>query len=186
MTPLELLPLAMAEAQARLAHADGRWNDPTPCEGWTVRDLANHLVNGSKMSTTLLQGGTTEEAVAHFTADIGDDPSAAFAAASTNEHRAFAAASLETIVNHPRMPMPAAMMLNFRVSDYLLHAWDLARALGTDETLNAEVAQGVWDSLQPMAAMLPTTGAFGTGASGTMTDDAPLQSRLLDLTGRRP
>jgi hypothetical protein len=27
---------------------------------------------------------------------------------------------------------------------------------------------------------------FGTGASGTVADDAPLQTRLLDLTGRRP
>ena len=186
MSPLELLPVAIAEAHARLTLADGRWNDPTPCEGWTVRDLAGHLVNGSKMSTTLLQGGTTEQATAHFTADIDGDPAAAFAAASSDELSAFAAASLETIVNHPRMPMPAAMMLNFRVSDYLLHAWDLARALGTDETLNADAAQAVWDSLQPMAAMLPTTGAFGTGASGTLTDDAPLQNRLLDLTGRRP
>ena len=38
----------------------------------------------------------------------------------------------------------------------------------------------------PMAPMLAGSGAFGEGASGTVGDDAPTQTKLLDLAGRRP
>jgi hypothetical protein len=34
--------------------------------------------------------------------------------------------------------------------------------------------------------MIPATGVFGSGPSGTLGPDAPLQDRLLDLSGRRP
>ena len=37
-----------------------------------------------------------------------------------------------------------------------------------------------------MAPIIGDIGVFGTGPSGTVADDAPLQQRLLDLSGRRP
>jgi hypothetical protein len=36
-----------------------------------------------------------------------------------------------------------------------------------------------------MAPFIGEVGMFGTGPSGFFNDDAPLQLRLLDLTGRR-
>ena len=48
-----MFPVVIAEAHARLQLIDERWDSPTPCEGWSVRDLATHLVNGSRMSITL-------------------------------------------------------------------------------------------------------------------------------------
>ena len=46
--------------------------------------------------------------------------------------------------------------------------------------------QYIWDETGPMADMLVASGLFGTGASGDIADDAPLQTRMLDLFGRRP
>ena len=37
-----------------------------------------------------------------------------------------------------------------------------------------------------MAPFIAEIGVFGSGPSGTVAEDAPLQQRLLDLTGRRP
>jgi hypothetical protein len=37
-----------------------------------------------------------------------------------------------------------------------------------------------------MAPIIGQIGIFGEGPSGTVGEDAPLQERLLDLTGRRP
>jgi hypothetical protein len=37
-----------------------------------------------------------------------------------------------------------------------------------------------------MAAMIGHVGVFGEGPSGNVPETAPLQTRLLDLTGRRP
>jgi hypothetical protein len=40
--------------------------------------------------------------------------------------------------------------------------------------------------MQPMAPFIGQTGVFGSGPSGDVAADAPLQQRLLDFTGRRP
>ncbi len=73
-----------------------------------------------------------------------------------------------------------------RVADALLHAWDLARAIGADEQLPAGLVAEVWAAMSPMAALIGGSGFFGSGPSGQVGEDAPLQLRLLDLSGRRP
>ena len=78
------------------------------------------------------------------------------------------------------------MLLGFRTGDNLLHTWDLARAVGGDETLDPGAVEAVWAVLEPMAPMIPSIGVFGSGPSGSVGADAPLQTRLLDLSGRRP
>ena len=78
------------------------------------------------------------------------------------------------------------MLLAFRIGDNLLHAWDLARACGFDETLDADAVAATWAALEPMAPMIPSIGVFGSGPSGSVGADAPIQVRLLDLSGRRP
>lgn len=84
------------------------------------------------------------------------------------------------------MQMPGSQLLNFRAGDLILHSWDLARAIGVDETLADGPVAYVWEALQPMAPIIGQIGQFGTGPSGDVGEDAPLQQRLLDLTGRRP
>ncbi len=82
--------------------------------------------------------------------------------------------------------MPAAQLRSLRISDLLVHQWDLARAIGANETLDPDVVQIVWDDISPMAPVIAQLGVFGNGPSGAVPDDAPLQERLLDLLGRRP
>ena len=82
--------------------------------------------------------------------------------------------------------MPGAQMLRFRASDLLVHRWDLARAIGVDDTLDPMLVQEVWDAISSMVPMMATSGVFGNGPSGEVTDDAPPHVRLLDAMGRRP
>ena len=152
-----------------------------------MAQLLEHCVGGARMSTTLLGSGTREQASACFTGDVlSDSPAADFASAAAAELAAYGSASLETMVPHPAMDMPVAQALSFRITDYVLHSWDLARAIGADETLNPELVAAVWTGLQPMVPMIAHIGVFGTGPSGTLDESAALQLRLLDLTGRRP
>jgi hypothetical protein len=44
----------------------------------------------------------------------------------------------------------------------------------------------MWNDIQPMAATVSEIGIFGEGPSGDVGDDASLQTRFLDLIGRRP
>jgi len=165
-----------------------QWALPTPCGDWTVRQLANHLVNGGRMTVQLLHGANADEVIAAFDDNaVGDDPVAAFEASSAAEAQAFAEpGALDRTVHHPAADMPGAMLLGFRTGDNLLHAWDLARACRLDETLDADAVASTWAALEPMAPMIPSIGVFGSGPSGTVGDDAPMQVRLLDLSGRRP
>ncbi len=188
MTMLALLPSAIAEVQQRLDLVTvEKWSAATPCEGWDLKELGAHLLGGARMSEVLLNGGSAEDvgvvfAGAHQSTNFAVD----FAAAAATELAMFnAAPSLDVVLNHPAMAMPASQALQFRVSDYLIHAWDIARSLGTDETLNPELVEAVWTAIQPMVPMIPHVGVFGSGPSGTVPADAPLQTRLLDTLGRR-
>ena len=172
---------------------DDQWSLPTPCSEWTVRQLANHIASGGTILPMLLAGATAEEVMAHRMAHrdddvLGDDPMSAYERCTAAELSAFAEpGALERIVHHPRAgDIPGSVLLGLRVTDILLHSWDLARALGADDTLDADAVAAAWSMLEPMAPMIATGGAFGTGPSGNVGADAPLQTRLLDLSGRRP
>lgn len=188
MDRLEALARADREFADRLAvvRAD-QWEAPTPCERWPVRVLVGHVLGGHRMALALLDGATADDAGALVKQPLPDDPGAAWTAVSADLSSAFAApGALERTVHHPMGEMPGAQLLAFRYADALLHAWDLARGIGADETLDPELVAFVWRDLAPMAAVLPATGMFGPGPSGDVPDDADLQARLLDLSGRRP
>ncbi len=175
------------EQRLGAVHAD-QWTLPTPCAEWDVRGLVNHLVTADTTTVRLLTGATREETVAMIGADhLGDDPVGAYAHSADAQAAALSApGALEMTVPHPTFDMSASQLLDFRIGDTLLHAWDLARAISVNEDLDPVVVEFVWQSLQPLAEILPTTGAFGDGRSGALAEDAPLQQRLLDLSGRRP
>ena len=92
----------------------------------------------------------------------------------------------ETIIHHPAADMPASRMLMFRIGDYLLHTWDLGAGLGRTVTLDPEVCAYVYGNLEPLAPMLGKMGMFGEGPSGNVASSADIQTRVLDISGRRP
>jgi uncharacterized protein (TIGR03086 family) len=167
--------------------ADG-WAAPTVCDEWTVSDLACHLIGGCRMTVALLGGADAGEAVALVKGtSLGTDPVADFAAASAEQLTALrGAGSLEATVRHPMGEIPARQMAGFRICDVVLHTWDLARSIGADDRLDDLLVEAVWERMSPLAPAIGQMGVFGAGPSGTVREDAPLQERLLDLTGRRP
>jgi len=175
------------DARLRGVESD-QWGLATPCGEWTVRDLVNHVVIGGSMAVRLLDGATVEQLIPLFGADgLGDDPLGARRRTVAAEREAFAApGALDRIVHHPAGDVPGAMLLGFRTGDNLLHAWDLARATSGDEALPDDVVVEVWAALEPLGPTIATLGVFGDGPSGDVGSDAPLQTRLLDLSGRRP
>jgi uncharacterized protein (TIGR03086 family) len=185
----DLLDRAGAEFRTRLEQVGaGDWSRPTPCSEWDVRGLVNHVVTANVTAEHLLHGATRDETVAMIGADlVGDDPPGAFERSVAAQAAAFReSGALDLTVHHPAFDMPATQLLDFRIGDMLVHAWDLARAIGADETLDPALVDAVLASLLPLEAALPASGAFGAGASGGLGEHASGQLRLLDLTGRRP
>src|SRR3954463_1179513 len=67
-----------------------RWSDPTPCPGWGVRTLTNHLVGGLRIFAAQLTG--TDAGGEHEDDWLGDGPAAAYAAAYADAAAAVLAA----------------------------------------------------------------------------------------------
>ena len=167
--------------------SEAQLGDVTPCEGWTVADLIGHVIAGNLMTVGLVNGATTEEA----TALIAERPQGDLLEAcrqTLNEQVAALEGPIaaDAIVHHPMGDIPASQLLEFRLMDLLLHAWDLSRALGLDETLPEVVVQRVYEGMLPLESFIGTLGIFGEGPSGELAADASVEVRLLDLTGRRP
>ncbi len=69
-------------------------------------------------------------------------------------------------------------------SDVLVHTWDLARATGQDERLDAPAAATAYELLQPLDATARVPGGFGARVPAPPGADA--QTRLLTFCGRAP
>lgn len=58
------------------------------------------------------------------------------------------------------------------------------QATGSDDTLDPQLVAGVWSDLDGQREMLSESGLFADPVD--LPDDAPLQDRLIALTGRDP
>ena len=186
---IDLLKKAIAGFSAELAATpDSDWAKLTKCDGWTVTDLVTHMVGGARSASAAFRGGSKEEAIAAGAGDVlGTNPRVAYEASVADHIAAYEALTdTETIIHHPAADMPASRMLMFRIGDYLLHTWDLGAGLGRTVTLDPEVCAYVYGNLEPLAPMLGKMGMFGEGPSGNVASSADIQTRVLDISGRRP
>lgn len=174
------------ERRVQLVGADD-WGRPTPCIEWSVRDLANHVVGGCRRYSMLLHGASPDETNALRSLDhLGADPVAAAAAAADEMAMAFREpGALTRVVHHPAGDRSGGVLLDMRIMDFAIHAWDLARALGSDETLDPDLVVLLWDVLSEMGPEMVEKGYF-QAANAVLPGDAPLKARVLHITGRRP
>ena len=191
MASFVILDRAAKDFEARLRLlAPAQRTLPTPCAEFNVRELVTHQIQGMREYTVLLNAATT--GIAAEQSESVELATEDWVGAFSNEYRtmsdAFRAPGvLECTVPHPTMgDTPTTMLLDMRVTELAVHGWDLARAIGADETLDPEVVASLRAFGEPLAEILPSLGIFGSGASGNVPDSAPLQTRLLDLLGRRP
>jgi uncharacterized protein (TIGR03086 family) len=69
-------------------------------------------------------------------------------------------------------------------SDLLVHGWDLARAIGADETMDPDLAAVVLERWQPQEPWLRGSGVVGPRVE--VPPDASVQAKLIGFFGRRP
>ncbi|MDO8392441.1 MAG: maleylpyruvate isomerase family mycothiol-dependent enzyme [Actinomycetota bacterium] len=152
------------------------WGNASPCEGWTARDVVVHVGDNLLKLSCGLAGQPPRS--------IGAD---ADIVAAWNDARdtflgTIPTADLSTSLPGPMGPMPAADMIGrFISTDVLVHTWDLARAVGGDETLDAATVAAAYSGLKPMDAMIRMPGVFGPRIDVSDTD---LQTEFLSFLGR--
>jgi uncharacterized protein (TIGR03086 family) len=158
------------------------WDQPSPCEGWVARDVVRHLTDWVPGFLESGAGVTIEPGPS-----VDDDPAGAWVALRDQ---------LQAILDDPGIDertyssqmfgdLPLAVAIQrFITGDVLIHTWDLARACGLDETLDAESVHHMYEGMKPMAPMLAQSGHFQPAVD--VPDDADEQAKLIALTGRNP
>ncbi|HVW33532.1 MAG TPA: TIGR03086 family metal-binding protein [Acidimicrobiia bacterium] len=163
--------------------SDADLGRPTPCTDWDVRALLHHLVYEELWAPPLLGGATIAEVGDRFEGEIlGAEYHSAWKEASAGALAAATAEALDRTVHLSFGDFPGRDYLGQLTADHVIHAWDLARALGADETLPPDLVAHVHDFLAPQAAQWQDAGVFA--APVEVPADAGLQTRLLALTGR--
>lgn len=187
MTELSVLFQRAADGFAKHVHAitDSQWHDETPCDEWDVRMLVNHVTVEQLWVPPLAEGANVADIGDRFDGDqLGANPIAAWDAALLASSNAFGApGALAGTVMLSSGERPTSEYCWEMTTDALIHSWDLARGIGGDETLDAELVELVYERTLPYAEHLQETGMFAPPVP--VPDDAPLPTKLLALFGRR-
>jgi uncharacterized protein (TIGR03086 family) len=167
------------------AITDEQWGRSTPCSQWDVRTLVNHLVYEDRWAPHIAKGETVEEVGDRYDGDqLGSDPKAAWNDALAGAIAAFREPGvLDRTVHLSFGDVPGAEYLSQLTADHLLHAWDLARAIGADDTLDPELVGWAYEMAQAQEPMLRASGMFGERVD--VADTADTQTKLLAIVGRR-
>lgn len=163
---------------------DDQWDAPTPCSEWNVRDLVNHNASENWWTQPLMEGQRVEDVGDRYEGDVlGEDPVAGYDASAVAARKAFEADdALERTVHLSFGDVPAAMYLGQRVTDLLVHGWDLAVATGQDPTPPGELASWAWEVNEPHRELIEAAEVFADPVE--VPDDADPWTRLLGLLGR--
>jgi uncharacterized protein (TIGR03086 family) len=160
-----------------------QWSGSTPCSEWDVRALVNHVGGEYLWVSELMSGKTIADVGTSLDGDVlGDDPVGTVGGA-----QASAAASFEKPDAADRTVQlsfgdtPAMEYARQMAVDSVIHCWDLARAIGADEVLDAELVDYTYVYMLENAELWRAGGSFGPAQ--TAGDDST-QAKLLALTGR--
>lgn len=180
--PIALFDRAAAAAQTVISGVRPDQLDvPTPCADWSVRQLLNHVVSGTALFHSLATGGGPVDRTADH---LGNDPAAAFRTTVASLREVFAAdGGLTRMVNSPFGEQPAAVLLEMRINEMMLHGWDVATATGQPTDLDPDVAEHCLESFRALRA---------SGRGATMFADpteapagASAVEQLAALAGRK-
>ncbi|GAB2875930.1 TIGR03086 family metal-binding protein [Nocardioides pacificus] len=154
------------------------WDQPSPCEGWTARDVLRHVIDTEREFLTL-QG-----------VELPEPPPDAEPAAAWHAHTdALAAALADPAVaereydGHFGPTTVGDTLLRFYGFDLVVHRWDLATSAGLEERLTEEELDFVESSAAGFGEALYSEGVCRRGPE--VPADADRQARLLALLGRR-
>jgi uncharacterized protein (TIGR03086 family) len=181
---LDFFVRSSASFGEQVREVDGdEWLAPTPCADWDVRMVVAHVVVGDAQLPLLVNGEEVALVEEFDPSVLGNNPLAAWRGTALAAIRAFARpGALAERYAHPIGHITGRRIIGFRITDSLVHAWDIARARHLDVPLDPEIAEYCLDFWQPMAPGLPASGYFAPAVAPP--EDADPGLRLLSLLGR--
>lgn len=155
---------------------------PTPCAGWPVRQLLDHMVWENLMAASIAEDAPrTDHAAGH----LDDDHRAAF---EDSVRAALAAFSGSGMLRRTYGPYdaPGAMLVQQVVVELLAHGWDLARATGAPTGLAPAVAEETLAAARRIYGAAPRTEGGSFAPERPAPPGAHATDRLAAFLGRDP
>lgn len=164
----------------------GQWTAPTPCAGWDLRALVNHVVGEDRWAVPLMAGRTMSEVADRFDGDLlGASPTEAAESAARDAVAAVAEpGAMARTVHLSFGDTPAEEYVWQLTADHLIHGWDVAAATGAARAMDDGLVAAVSDWFAAREDLYRAAGAVG--ARPDVRPDAPPQDRLLAGFGRSP
>jgi uncharacterized protein (TIGR03086 family) len=164
---------------------------PTPCAGWDLAALLAHMTAQHRgFAASAAGGGASLEE--WRVRPLADDPVADYVRASERVISAFAPDAVLTSrfalpEFGPDVRAPGRHAISFHFIDYVVHGWDVARALDEPFELPADLLR----LALPVAEAVPDDGTRLTPGAAfaprlPVPDDEDPMARILALLGRSP
>lgn len=186
--PLPQLPPAekyrvIAARFGEVARGVVDWDAPTPVKEWRARDVVGHLVG---WLPGMVHDGSEFRFAAGPTAE--EDPVGAWESLDPQVHRLLADPAARGILHsNPHTgqdrPLPEVVDQVF-TGDVFFHTWDLARASGQDDALDADLVHEALTGMRAMEEQLRPSGQFGQ--QQPVPEGATEQEQLVAFLGRDP
>jgi uncharacterized protein (TIGR03086 family) len=165
---------------------DDDWERPTPCAGWTARDLLGHLATTISSAVSIMQNQPPTWPDAARPGDLVEgDPLEFWRDAVVPARDVLRNADLARVMETP-LGRTVADDLSIPVIDLYVHAWDLGAAV----SIAVDIPAGVIDYAHAYIDPLPDDMVRGEGrAFGPQTPvpaGATPTERFIAWTGRRP
>ncbi len=166
------------------AATPGDWHKQSPCEGWTARHVLGHVIAVERsIEATALGTESPMNPMRDPDQHAGADPAATWRATRDSVIATMATPGiLERVVKTWRGEVTVDDMIGYNITDTIVHAWDLARAIGANDRLDPELVERSIEIMTPVADTMRGPRAFGPAYH--VHDDADDQKRLLALLGR--
>lgn len=154
----------------------------TPCSGWDVHQLIDHMLGIIETFTALASGQEPTPSAGL----VGPDAAAAFATATSANLAAWREPeAMDRFLDVGLGPMAGSRAVLVNATDTLVHAWDLAKATGQDPLLPNDIADACYEAVR----VLPLDAARAAGAFAPEVQVSPMADpteRLVALLGRTP
>ncbi|QCQ93313.1 TIGR03086 family metal-binding protein [Rhodococcus sp. SGAir0479] len=156
-----------------------RWENPSPCDGWTTRDVLAHIVD------------TQTQMIGVVGLSVPDGPAVATDPAAAWRHTRDAVqailddpatAGLEYDGHFGRTDL-ASTFRTFYCFDLVVHGWDIARAAGLDDTIPDRDLDLLDAVIAQLGESLHTDGVCGPALDTPADADRP--TRILAALRRR-
>ncbi|CDR07163.1 TIGR03086 family metal-binding protein [Streptomyces iranensis] len=179
---------AFAEVMDTVAHLveavdEERWSAPTPCTGWNVQQLVDHLVAGQHTFAVAMGAEPPWPAL-----DADPAPEALKETFRTSAAALVAAfegpGALERTVRAPIGEVPGAVALRLQTIEHLVHGRDLAQAIGQKALFDDATVEREIEFARGLIPQLPSGPGAPFAPSRPVPENAPALDRLAALLGR--